>query len=246
MNERTDQSVASISRVDSEHFGVLVARAIDVTKERIPELVEWCAARQVRLLVARSRQIRAVQAMEERGFRLMDVLVYYQFPLDEKPIPAPIGAACVRPCRDEDHDAIARIALASFKDYQGHYHNDPRLPRDKCDQGYADWARNSCRDEELAQAVFVAEVDGRVVAFSTAQLGEDGVVEGRLVAVRPEAQRRGLYRQLVLARMEWGRDRGMRRFVTSTQISNHATQKVWQRLGFEIFDSVYTLHRWFD
>jgi GNAT superfamily N-acetyltransferase len=246
MSEGTGQSVASISRVDSEQFGVLVARAIGVTEERVPKLVEWCTARQVRLLVARSRQIRAVQAMEARGFRLMDVLVYYQFPLDEKPIPAPIGAANVRPYRDEDHDAIVRIALASFRDYRGHYHNDPRLPNDKCDQGYADWARNSCRDEELAQAVFVAEVGGKVVAFSTARLGEDGVVEGRLGAVTPEAQRRGLYRQLVLARMEWGRDRGMRTFVTSTQISNHATQKVWQRLGFEIFDQAYTLHGWFD
>ena len=246
MREPTGQAVASISQLDSDQFGVCVARAIHVTEGCIPELVEWCAAQQVRLLVARSRQIKAVQAMEARGFRLMDTLVYYQFPLDEKPIPVPIGAAKVRPYRDEDHDAIAAVALVSFKDYQGHYHNDPRLPRDRCDQGYADWARNSCRDEGLAQAVFVAEFGGSVVAFATAQLGEDGVAEGRLAAVSPEARRRGLYRQLLLARMEWGRDQGMRKFVTSTQISNHATQKVWQRLGFEIFDQAYTLHRWFD
>ena len=117
MSERTGQSVASISRLDSDQFGVRVARAIDVAEGNVSELVEWCTFHQVRLLVARSRQIPAVQAMEARGFRLMDTLVYYQFPLAEKPIPSGTGTGRVRLCTEEDYDTIVRIALESFKDY---------------------------------------------------------------------------------------------------------------------------------
>jgi len=246
MTEGMSQAVARVSRVDSEQFGCRVGRATGVEEGGVPELIEWCADHRVRLLVARSRQIRAVQALEARDFKLMDVLVYYQFPLVEKPIPSQSSTAQVRPCRTEDHETIAGIALESFKDYRGHYHNDARLPREKCDEGYADWARNSCLETGSAQEVLVAEVHGRVVAFATVSLREHGVAEGRLGAVSPEARRQGLYRRLLLARMEWSRDRGARKFVTSTQINNYATQKVWQRVGLEIFDSVYTLHGWFD
>lgn len=243
----TGSTAPYISQPDSERFGILVARVRGAREEDIPGIVEWCARSDVRLLIARSGRIEAVHAMEEVGFRLMDVLVYYHFLFDRKPIPPRSGSVSVRLCRiPEDLEHVVEIAAASFAGYFGHYHNDPRLPKNGCDEGYVDWARKSCLDKNIAQEVFVAEVDGRIVAFGAMRLREPSVVEGSLSAVRPDAQRRGIYRELTIARLQWYRERGMSKMVSSTQVSNYAVQKVLQRVGFEICDSVYTLHRWFD
>jgi len=243
----TGSTAPYVSQPDSEHFGIPVARVQGAREEEIPGIVEWCARNDVRLLIARSGRIEAVHAMEEDGFRLMDVLVYYHFLFDRKPIPLREGSVSVRQCHmPEDLEQIVEIASASFTGYAGHYHNDPRLPKDRCAEGYADWARNSCLDRSVAQEVFVAEVDGRVVAFATVRLREPSVAEGSLVAVAPEAQRRGTYRELLIARLQWCRDQGISKMIASTQVNNYAVQKVLQRVGFEMYDSLYTLHRWFD
>ena len=64
---------------------------------------------------------------------------------------------------------MRRVAAASFRDYFGHYHADPRLDRAKCDETYASWAERSCVDEAVASGVLVAEHGGRVAGFLTLQ-----------------------------------------------------------------------------
>ena len=50
----------------------------------------------------------------------------------------------------------------------------------------------------------------------------------------------------MLRALEWSAERGVRRMIISTQVSNIAPQTVWVRLGFEPTRSYYTFHQWFD
>lgn len=242
---------AVFSPLDSERFGVRAARA-QVLLENLPHVLEFCAAENIDLLIARcaTHNLNAVQNIEAHGFLLMDALIYYSFDLSKKAIPEPASEFLVRPAQPEDKDQVRRIASAAFCGYQGHYHADPRLDRRKCDEAYASWAERSAVLKAAADEVLVAELNtedrGSLAGFATLRMNSPEEGEGPLVAVAPEHQKRGVCRALMIHCLHWCRSQGAGRMVISTQITNIPMQKVWCRVGFEPRASYYTFHKWFD
>ena len=237
--------MVSLSVIDRERFGVVTARDPGFTCQTLPTTLQFCRENGVQMLVARcpAEDLRAAQAMEEAGGRLMDTLVYYGRALD-RPFPEDRPSTPVRALKPEDVTAVRRVAAESFRGYFGHYHADPRLDRAKCDETYASWAERSCVDRSVASQVLVAEHEGRVAGFLT--LLERGTEEQEIVlnGVDPTVQRHGVYRALVLAAMHEARSGGASRLIVSTQLVNLGVQKTWTRLGFELARSYYTFHLW--
>jgi GNAT superfamily N-acetyltransferase len=235
----------SLSALDTQRFGVPIARAPALAAHAVPEALAFCRANGVKMLIARcaAEDLAAAQALEEAGGRLMDVLVYWSRPLDR---PAEAPAAPVRLLRPDDAPAVREVAGKAFQGYFGHYHADPRLDRAKADAAYASWAERSCVDPGVASKVLVVEHEGRIAGFLT--LLPRGAEEQEIVlnGVDPAFQRHGLYRALVLAAIAHARDTGARRIVVSTQLINLGVQKTWARCGFELAQSYYTFHVWFD
>lgn len=241
--------IVSLSGIDSERFGIRVARAPEVTEETLPAVLDYCAANRVVLLIARcsAADLRAAQAMERCGFALMDTLVYYTRDLGRAPVPAAGSAVAVRPLRSGEAQAVTGIAGTTFRGYAGHYHADPRLDRARCDEGYVSWASRSCVDPAVADAVLVAaELESDIVGFATLRMRTASEGEGVLFGVKPAGQGKGVYRSLMIGGMEWCASRGATTMVVSTQLVNVAVQKVWSRLGFELARAHYTFHGWFD
>jgi GNAT superfamily N-acetyltransferase len=116
----------------------------------------------------------------------------------------------------------------------------------KCDEAYISWALRSCVSREAADEVLVADSSGRIVGFATLRMNNSEEAEGVLFCVASSAQRRGIYRSLMIHGMEWCMSKAAKRMIVSTQITNVAVQKVWIRLGFEPSHAWYTLHKWFD
>lgn len=239
---------AYLSEVDSDRFGVRIARTGNLTPERLDEVLQFCRSRQVRMLIARcsSREIVLVQELERLGFHLMDTLLYYTFDLKKKTVPADTGKAEIRFVQPGEEEQIKAIARESFKGYLGHYHADPRLDRQACDEGYIAWAENSCLSREFAEDVLVAVVEGRLAGFATLRKNSAEEAEGVLFGVAPFAQGAGIYRSFIVRGLEWAQRQGAGRMVVSTQITNLAVQKVWVRVGYEPSHSFYTFHKWFD
>jgi len=236
-----------LSALDQERFGIRTARASDVGPDNLAALVDFCAANQVRFLIARcpASDLAAAQAMERNGFMLTDTLVYYTRNLT-LPIPANSSPVMVRPIRAGEEEQVRVIAAESFKGYYGHYHADPRLDRDKCDAAYTSWAVRSCISRDVADEVLVAEREGALVGFATLRLNNPKEGEGVLFGVALEAQGLGIYLSFMIHSMEWFKSKGCTRQVVSTQITNIAVQRVWVRLGFKPKQAYYTFHKWFD
>lgn len=66
-----------------------------------------------------------------------------------------------------------------------------------------------------------------------------------LNAVHPDTQRQGVYTALLVEAIEQTRRSGAARIIVSTQVNNYAVQRVWGRLGFAHFLSLYTFHKWY-
>ena len=243
MNAHT--ASVQLSHWDSQFFGFSVARCTVRQPEDVDLALQWSRSRGVRLLITRcdAADTAAIHQMESAGFLLMDTFVRYRFDLRSKPVP-PAGELDVHSFRPRDVSAIREVAASAFRGYIGHFHRDLRLDRARCDQLYIEWAANSCQEKQLADDVLVAELDGHVVAFATLKTLTSSVAEGSLFGVHANAQGRGIYRALIAHSLEWCSVRGKEVMEVDSQVNNYSVQRVWQRLGYEIYASGHTFHCW--
>lgn len=239
-------AVLSPAPLETERFGVRTLRAGTVTVEEVPRLLGEVSSAQAELVIVRCHATDAatLQALQAGGFRVMDTIVYFERDLERRPLEPGAADPRVRLATAADTDEIVRVARVAFSDYYGHYHADPRLDRAAADEAYVHWTLRSCVEPGCADAVFVAEVEGRIGAFSTAIRDSEGRGDWLLAGVAPEAQRHGLYRAMAGTAMAWAAANGLRAFRSSTQLRNLGVQKVWVRIGMEPAAAYYTLHLW--
>ncbi|MBL8155506.1 MAG: GNAT family N-acetyltransferase [Anaerolineae bacterium] len=233
------------SPLDEARFGIASARSSVSNLAEMDEVMTFCEAEAIRFLIARcpAQELRLVQHMEQRGFLLMDTLLYYARRVDQT---WPTVPHRLRLATEADAEQIKEIAVEAFRGYGGHYHADARLDPALCDDLYVDWAYRSCTVRGVADAVLVSEDDTRTTGFVT--LRRNNPMEGEIMlsGVSPAAQGQGLGRSLIIGALDQGAIMGMERMIVSTQITNLASQKIWSRLGFDVAHAYYTFHRWFD
>lgn len=242
-----EPSLAYLSPLDGQRFGVKTAKCAAIGSETIAEVLGFCRDNGVELLIARcdTRDLSVAQELERTGFLLMDTLLYYS--RDTGDTPAHEGTACceLREAGPSDAPALRDLARKCFRDYQGHYHADRRLDRAACDEVYADWAYRSCLSREAADGVIVACTRSDIAGFGTMRHVDERTGEGLLFGVSPAYRGRGVYRSVMTACLWWCVERGLGTMTISTQITNLASRTLWERLGFEPGRSFYTFHRWF-
>lgn len=245
-----------LNRLETDRFGVRVANVIDTSAD-ISAINFAAKANSIQMLSVRveTSNLNRVHQLEADGYQLMDTLVYYEHNgisgqkvyHPTKPLPEDFEIRLVVP---EDADAVADVARAAFAGYLGHYHSDPRLDNDASDAAYVEWAETSIRAVTAARPALLALRGGAVCGFLTLRLNvaDTGVSTAEVVlnAVQPDARRGGIYARLVAQAMELCSTLLVERLIVSTQINNYAVQKVWSRLGFEPYRSLYTFHKWFD
>ncbi|HOK77811.1 MAG TPA: GNAT family N-acetyltransferase, partial [Verrucomicrobiota bacterium] len=244
---RQVQSAIECSELDRERFGIAVAWARHMRREMVPHALEWCRKESVRLLIARCEgsDWPTVHALEKSGFLLMDTLVYYCLRVSGNIPKVDVQGVSFRQASLHDATAVKQAAARAFANYQGHYHNDPLLPAEKCDAIYSDWAYRSVVNNSVADTVLLALVQDQVAGFIALRQTDDHEADIPLNAVVPEFQRRGIYRALLAQALTWCQRHGLLRCCISTQLTNTAAQKAWVRLGFEPLHAVHTFHKWF-
>lgn len=237
-----------ISGIDEDRFGIKIAKSVRVTGNNLPYIMNFCQKNKIKLLIARcpTNDFPIIHAMEEQGFLLMDTLVYYSCNCNKTVVPSDTGEFVVRGKRLGEEKQVTAIAADSFHGYLGHYHADEKLNNSKCDEVYISWATNSCLSHNFADKVMVAELNGKIVGFVTIRVNHHNEGEISLGGVSRSIQKSGVFTSLILHGMKWCISHSTTRMVVSSQITNTASQKVFARLGFEIRDSCYTFHKWFD
>lgn len=184
-------------------------------------------------------QIDLVQKAISLGYSLCDTLCYWKGSTESPYVPLPPGY-WMRKTEKKDVQDIENIALQAFDGYLCHYSADKRLDKTKIPLGYAQWAifgEGVVIEHEKCEFPCVYR---KVVAFGTFQ----NPCELQLAAVDKDHAGLGLYKQLVLACMKDGKDRGEKEIEISTQVTNKSVQRVWATLGLRPYKYVYTLHKW--
>jgi GNAT superfamily N-acetyltransferase len=243
---------------DSEKLGVASARlfvvvppdAADGTAALLDRALAAADAAGARYLVTRidAGDVHVVQALEQRGFIVVDaILSQYLRPAESPPIAAPPDVH-VRAAIPADGPALAALADESFT--MSRFHWDPWIGPERGRAIYREWAHNIARG--LNDVNLVAEIDGGVIGFLSCKdvpqarpayaLGY-GRIE--LVAVAPPARGRHVIAALT-ARLVAECASAERRWDLlgiGTQIANVRAMRAYQRVGFAPGDSIFTLRR---
>lgn len=130
-----------------------------------------------------------------------------------------------------------------FSGYQNHYHQNPYINSDYFMVGYKEWAKNFAKGLKKENNAWLIKSHGQFIGFWTFTENKDNdsgeVVLGGII---PEASCRGIYRDLICSSQNYFQSMGISKLKVSTQIENHAVQKVWMREGFLMNQVLATVH----
>ncbi|HMF96771.1 MAG TPA: hypothetical protein VKE96_20875, partial [Vicinamibacterales bacterium] len=244
---------------DSAFFELSMARLMLVhdgshDRESLRSLIraacEASRARGVRHLSARVdvADAEAIQALEDAGFRMMDALATYIYPLKRPPPEPGKDMGVLRLYQPGDRDQLLEITREAYRGFRGRYHLDPHLPQSRSDELYVEWAKKSC-DGEWADVVLVTE-NGRgdlhgwasyrqIEPVST--VGGTAIRGGGLGACRRDkpGAYAGLLRAATIRIHGGGAITEMQ-----TQIFNFATIRLYEAVDTRFVRADYTLHAW--
>ncbi|MFN2398465.1 MAG: hypothetical protein ABR543_07460 [Gemmatimonadaceae bacterium] len=233
---------------ESSHFALRIARARPEDTDAVAATLGAARATGVDLLICRipTNALSIAQAIEAQGGRLCDTLVVLERSYSAAPSTVGTKETSVRAAREDDAAALVRIAQSAFRDYLGHWHADPRIPRTRADDFYAAWMRDICQQlTGGAHRVFVLDSAGGPAAFAAYRACAAETFDIALGGVEPQHRGRGLYRDLIAGTdaLLFESDQ-LRRTQYSTQINNHPAIRVVSGLGYHLTRSEYTFHVW--
>lgn len=170
-----------------------------------------------------------------------DTLVHYSCDLRKyNPVPFTNSDLEFTAARPGDVNDLHKIVRTVFSNYRSHYHANPFFPEDKILAGYQQWAEqfiyaNGC--------VWLVRRAGQLIGFAANSSDNDArIATGVLYGVEPAASGGGIYTDMIRYTQSEAKRAGMRTMEVSTQLTNHAVQKIWVREGFAIQKTEDTYH----
>ena len=142
----------------------------------------------------------------------------------------------MRPARNDDADAVVRVAGAGFS--KSRFHADPQIDRVIANRIKADWAGNFFAGKR-GDWMVVAEREGQIAGFLQL-LGRDGHLVIDLIAVDSAARGKRLATNMIEhASASLMPGAPMR---VGTQLANTASVRLYESLGFRLVRAEHVLH----
>ncbi len=180
-----------------------------------------------------------IHRLEFAGFHLLDGILEFSKKA-EKSSPVLLKRNfTLRVADTKDADALAEFSGRSFS--QTRFHNDPVLSKEQAARIFSEWARNCCMGI-TAQAVWLAEENGRIVGFVTCKINDgNGVID--LIGIDAKVHGQGLGTALMTKAGDWFAEKGCANTRIQTQTNNLAAIGLYGKLGFAPILASVTL-RW--
>ena len=238
------------SESESRRFGFEVARLLipAATTYSDEEIIGVLKNSRSALIILRAESTRTtlfakLKSMVDFESLHADTLVYYRWRTDtiyESDSVAESFAISDCPSWAE----VESVLTESFADYKNHYSANSRLASSVTLSGYQEWAASLMREPNALTLVALDRESSRAIGFVLLTIDPaEQLAEIALNAVRPSAQRSGVYTALMReARRRVGSRSDIRSLYISTQSDNGAVIGAWQKLGLTPQLTLNTFH----
>ncbi|MFN2468590.1 MAG: GNAT family N-acetyltransferase [Gaiellaceae bacterium] len=226
---------------DTAFWGLRIGRVRGerLDAERLGSIDDWAAREQVGCLYfVGEDEPETVRTAERGGFDLVESRLTLTHRVGEGELPAITGDLEVRGHRPDDVPGLE--ALARRTPYVSRFVFDERFARERVADYYAAWVT-------FADAVLVAESDGRLDGYITCRLpagGGDAASLG-IVAVEEERWQSGVADALLVEAVGWLAGRGAATVSVDVAARNVRTQRYVQRHGFHTTAFRLVFHKWY-
>lgn len=240
-------AVLKLSEPDSRRFAYRIFRGATASPDPY-RLLREIVAQHVDIAIVRSPvgQASSMQPLAALGLPPIhaDTLVYYQAALsDYRARTARNHDLTISEATGADLGGLQQVATLAFAGYVSHYSANPLLDAAKSSAGYIEWASGYLTHPEPGKITWVARRGQQILGFVCCVVDRDAAsCEIVLNAVHPDHAGGGIYTDLVRHAMTQCSKGGMSKIEISTQIWNHAVQKVWAREGFALHRAYDTYH----
>lgn len=240
------------SKLDSNRFGYKIGKVDETFFSGSPLVydgIRYFKDNNYDLIIARIKLNRPeiINGLTTHGFHMRDIQHTQCFDLHNTPMPNPSGKALVREYKSSDLNRIVELTRLCFNNY-GHYFADDILSKSDCLDAYGDWAYNTCAKPNVADKIFVAEIDDNVVGYLSFKNGvsDNGYSysAGGIGAVDPSYRNQEIFSDITKVALQWGFDEGMEWHEHNTLINNLPVNRVFTKIGFNPTNHVMTLHGW--
>ena len=185
-------------------------------------------------------EISLINSFLNSGFELVDTLITYAIPVDNKKTVSSVEGIEIRKAFDEDVPAIMKIAKSAFKIDQ--FHSDRNLPSEKADIYYEQWAKNSC--EGFADDVFVIEdtENKQIAGFITVNYTPDSATVG-LAAIDAGYHGRGVFTYSLSLLLDILSSNNKKTLFYGTQLANLAVLKTMAKFSGVPQQTKHIMHK---
>jgi dTDP-4-amino-4,6-dideoxy-D-galactose acyltransferase len=229
---------------DSDFFGKRVARLnhARLTMSRVSESLAWCARNKIDCLylLADADDAETSRIANQNNFIEVDVRLTLARPITQEDRQSTLSSdPRIRVARESDLKALRGFARTLHRHTRFYF--DQHFERGQCDLLYETWIEKSVHD--VAQTVFVPEVEGQPVGYIACHSGDHTAQIG-LLGVAAIHAGAGLGKALLGRFLSWSAQHGASRATVVTQGRNAAAQGVYQNCGFQLSSSQRWYHCW--
>jgi RimJ/RimL family protein N-acetyltransferase len=227
----TEQFGMPAARLDLLEAGGSYAESRSEKQKLLASVLAQCRAAGIRHLSARidTGDCTTIHALEQAGFELIDGIQTFLLPLHGNHGSVPPATRLFEP---RDLPEVLEIGRTAFT--FDRFHADPALSPAVADQVNQSWTRNCCLGT-AADAVTVAEADGRVASYVTCQADWNagrGIII--LVATAEWARGRGAARRASSAALHWFAGQRLETVEVGTQFRNIPAARLYESLSFRL------------
>jgi dTDP-4-amino-4,6-dideoxy-D-galactose acyltransferase len=247
---------------DSAQFGFPAARIeflladggydseLDRKRILLARVLEQVRESGIRHLTARvdAADLASVHALEQCGFETIDAIQTFSLHLDAPRNGVPANFE-TRLFRDEDLAQVIEIAKSSY--VHDRFHADSAIGPAAADRINEEWLRNSC-SLQAADAVVVAVEASTVLGYVTCKIDHETTqalgfcfASIVMVATRQQARGRGVAQACTSAALDWFRANDVDVVEVGTQLSNIPAARLYEKNGFRMAASSFTLRKIF-
>lgn len=212
---------------DSNHFDLIIGNVIFEENE-VSNLEKKYDIILAKVGVDKTEEIKKLQ---NNGFILKDTLI--RFYIENIQSDKFNKNSLVKLAKENNLEEIKKIARDSFK--KSHFYKNENLQEEKIDELYEKWVINKFKKNNI----YIYEEENIVKGFLLGiENSEEAIID--LIAVDSRFKGNGIGKELILKFFQLNI---LKKSYVGTQITNISAIKLYEKLGYKIFDFTYIFHK---